>query len=175
MIVTPIQPTHDLFLLENIVSEDLAKRITEYDWMSADLKRQEAQEDWDRWMVDEHPLITEFEAEVNAKLHLLNQTADREYQFAEGTRFWIDQPNFVVGLHLDGQLPNAMQCYWVGNEKQGTHFYNSKNKNDLRYGFKLIPNTGYFMINDDPDNNALWHGMLNPADSIRITSYTYLR
>ena len=176
MIIEQIPPAPNLFLLANIVTPDLALRITTHNWLAESvLKKQEGQEAWDRYMVDNHVLITEFESQINDKLYQINEVGDTNYQFAEGTRIWIDTAGFTVPMHLDGTLPSAMQCFWHGEAECGTSFYNSNNEEDVRYIFKAIDNTGYYMRNPDPETNSLWHAMLVPTTKLRITSYTYFR
>ena len=175
MIVQQIPPATDLYQCANLVTPELAHSIATHDWLNEAVQKQEGQEQWDRWMIDKHPLIDEFERQLNAKLPLLNAAIDAEYSFAEGTRIWIDSPGFTVPMHLDGWLPAALQCYWLGDEDCGTVFYNSDDADDVRYAFKAIENTGYYMRNPNPDTNSLWHGMLVPTRNLRITSYTYFR
>ena len=181
MIIKNIPPTQDLFRITDVVSAGLAKRIVEHDWLSEPLKKQEAQEEWTRWMVDDHYLLREINAQLTLNIKQINQACNTNFFVAEGTRMWIDPPEFTVPIHLDGVVDEftgdingveqAMQAFWLGPEETGTCFYTTASKDAVRYQFPFETNTAYFMI-ITPD---LWHGMLTPGKDYRFTTYTYFR
>jgi len=193
MIIKNIPPTQDLFRITDVVSEGLAKRIVAHDWLNEPLTKQEAQEEWTRWMVGDHYLLREMDAQLTLNINQINQACNTNFFVAEGTRMWIDPPGFTVPIHLDGVVgeipahikgvPQAMQTFWVGQEETGTTFYAEApediqaaeelidNKTKVRYRFPFEKNTAYFMINTP----TLWHGMLVPSKDYRFTTYTYFR
>jgi hypothetical protein len=96
------------------------------------------------------------------------------------TGFWIDMPTYTCPIHTDGELPGAIQMYWIGaSQDLGTTWYYYKDQHSVRHSFKFEPNTGYIMINNpDPDGyrKLQWHGMLTPVpdNSFRVSSYSWL-
>jgi len=77
-------------------------------------------------------------------------------------------------MHTDGEMPGSMHLTWHG---PGTAFYWHNDPATLRYQTPEHPNAGYIMINQADATGyrqLLWHAMLTPSDSYRITSYTWI-
>jgi|TARA_B110000263_G_C14967931_1_gene355658 hypothetical protein len=165
-----------LYQVSNIVPDHISKDISEiilpyYESNKAQWSTQEAQEDFKRTMTTAHPLCAIVEESIRHELPYINETLGYKWNDVAGTRFWLDFPGFKCPLHLDGDLPIAMQLFWTG--ERATSFYNSNNENDLLFEFPMTPNTGYLMLNPVPTENTLWHGMCHTTTLTRLSSYTY--
>jgi len=178
MEIKNVDSGNDLFRFINAVTIDVAKSIIYHNWLNETLIKQEGQEDWDRWMIEDHPLLREIDSQIFEKLPFINEICGTDFVGVSGTRMWIDLPKSIVPIHLDGVVmedgsfrgvDQALQLFWKGPRNSGTEFYFKNSKNDLRYKFPFTSNTGYFMLNN-PD---LWHGMIVPCREHRFTTYTY--
>jgi len=188
MQITAVDDENNLFWVRDIIPEDLVEQIMHTPWMDLPFVRQQGKDflqrrkidnskiPWaDKW--DQHcqhiwSLIAE---KLNINLH--NYMSSRDYP---GTAWWVDEPGFTCSLHTDGEMPGAMQLFWIGAVPAlGTAFYNYKDHKSLRHQFAMQPNSGYIMINNvDPTGarRLQWHGMLTPVptNTFRLTSYTWI-
>jgi hypothetical protein len=175
MRVSAVDSTNRLFLVEDIIPQELVSQLTQVDWLSVEWKRPMAQENWLR-----RELATIFETEIinNYILQLIPEIGKLcGVEFASAsTTWWLDEPGFKVGIHTDGHLPSAMQLFWSADSVDyGTTFFNSKQLDNIRYQFQFIPNSGYLMLNGldkDGSQPLQWHGMLKRTTTVRLTSYT---
>jgi hypothetical protein len=188
MQITAVDGENNLFQVKDIAPAELVDEILRTPWMELPYVRQQGKDflkrrkidnskiPWtDQW--DQHcqhiwPVIAE---KLNVKIH--NYMSSRDYP---GTAWWVDEPGFTCAIHTDGEMPGAMQLFWIGSRIDlGTAFYNYKKSDALRYQFPMQPNSGYIMINQ-PDSQGFrklqWHGMLRsvPANSFRLTSYVWI-
>jgi hypothetical protein len=152
------------------------------DWLSASWQKQDMQLDWLR-----RALITEADPvliEVNEYMPILQAQISAEcginFDFSVNrgnTVWWLDEPDFTVGVHTDGELPSTMQIYWVSPTADlGTFFTEFKDHTPYKK-FVPTPNTGYIMFNGpntDGSQPLIWHGMTDPvpAGTFRVSSYT---
>lgn len=90
--------------------------------------------------------------------------------------YWLDEPGFKPAMHIDGDLPSALQIYLqcAGRTDLGTAFYRTENREDLLHEFKSFSNSGYIMLNQpEPDRPKLWHDMTAsvPDGVLRLCLY----
>ena len=181
MKITPV--TDRLFQVTELLPQGLVDRLLAKDWLAAPWQKQEMQLDWLRRALttDSDPLLVE----ANEYIVLLQPQIEElcnvkfDYRVNRGnTVWWIDEPDFTVGIHTDGELRSTMQIYWVSpTDKLGTIFSDFIDPIDPYKKFVPEANTGYLMLNGpNPDGSQplLWHGMLNPvpAGTFRVSSYT---
>jgi len=175
MFVTAVDSENNLFKVEHAVSAELAAKVVATDWLSLPWQRQGGQENWARRRITDSsiPWIDQWHQEVESQWSNIERHIGRRLQPC-GTAWWLDEPGFTCSMHTDGEMPGAMHLTWRG---PGTAFYWYKNPSTLRYQTPEQPNAGYIMINQ-PDSTGyrrlLWHAMLTPSDSYRITSYTWM-
>lgn len=176
MLVTPIDSENNLFKVEHAVSEDLAEQVLATDWMTLPWTRQEGQENWARRRIIDTDItwINQWHHELNKQWPTVEQQVGRKLHPYSGTAWWVDEPGFTCSMHTDGEMPGSMHLIWQG---PGTAFYWHKNPSMLRYQTPEQPNAGYIMINQADSTGyrqLLWHAMLTPVDSYRVTSYTWI-
>ncbi len=94
--------------------------------------------------------------------------------------WWLDEPGFRPKIHTDGELPSAMQLYWLPQHRTdlGTAFYQKNDKKHVIHEFASQPNSGYLMFNShcvDGKKIDLWHDMVKgvPANTLRLCSYLW--
>jgi hypothetical protein len=177
MLVTAIDNENNLFRVEHAVSEELAAKVMATDWMALPWTRQEGQESWPRRLITNTaiPWIDQWHQEVSSQWSVIEQCIGRKLQHYCGTAWWVDEPGFICKMHTDGEMPGSMHLIWRG---PGTAFYWHNDPATLRYQTPEQSNAGYIMINQADSTGyrpLLWHAMLTPADSYRITSYTWTR
>jgi len=184
MQITPVDQDHNLFAITDLIPQFLVDKITQTPWVSLKYQLEEGNRNLRRrifndqlhWINEWHDYIiqawTVIEKETNC--------AHLECQNTDSTGFWIDMPSYTCPMHTDGELPGAIQMYWIGpSEDIGTTWYHYKDPNSIRHSFKFKPNTGYIMINQpgsDGYRKLQWHGMLMPVpdNSFRVSSYSWL-
>jgi hypothetical protein len=176
MQITPVDSENNLFKIENIFSQDLVNKVLSTDWLSLPWQRQEGQELWARRRVQDHalPWIDQWHQELSQRWSEIEQQLGSKLHPYFGTAFWVDEPGFTCGMHTDGELPGSLHINWVG---PGTTFYWYKDPATVRYQVPLEPNSGYIMINRHDDTGyrkLLWHAMLTPVETFRVTSYTWI-
>jgi hypothetical protein len=188
MQITAVDDENNLFWVQDIIPEDLVEQIMHTPWMDLPFVRQQGKGflqrrkiddskipwtgQWDQHCQHIWPIITK---KLNIPIHPYMSSCDYP-----GTAWWVDEPGFTCALHTDGEMPGAMQLFWIGSQSDlGTAFYNYKDSNSLRHQFLMQANSGYIMINQpDPQGfrRLQWHGMLSPvpANTFRLTSYTWI-
>jgi hypothetical protein len=177
MNIQPIDSANNLFSIADVVPDDLVKQIVATDWMSLEYTKEQLQKTWPRRRIKDSaiPWIDQWHTHLRSIwdqiIHSTQSDPPVQYLGYTGTAWWVDKPGFDCAMHTDGELPGAMQLYWIGNANQGTTFYHSNNVKDLRHRFELVPNSGYIMIRDPQ-----WHAMLKPVqpNQLRVTSYSWI-
>lgn len=181
MRITAVDEYRDLFSVSDIVSEDLKQKILSTPWTDLDYTAQPAQENWPRRLIikDQLPWLNQWTDELTQAWSQLESDIGVKLEPYTDTAFWIDEPGFTCTIHTDGEMPGSLHLSWIGESGLGTTFYHSKNPKHVRHRHEFCPNSGYIMINQANDvgyRHLQWHGMLEPvpADSFRLTSYTWL-
>jgi hypothetical protein len=181
MKITPVDHYHDLFYIEDIISNELVEKILTTPWLSLSWDRQEGQAHMNRRRIDNSELewIHEFDrAMVAHKEQIIKHCGINDFWYLS-TGFWVDEPGFECKIHTDGTLPGSIQLNWIGDINLGTTFYHDEHGLQTRQRFISRPNQGYLMINlpDRTGNRHLqWHGMTNaiPEGTYRVTSYSWI-
>jgi hypothetical protein len=186
MQITPVDQDHNLFAVTDLIPQSLVDKILQTPWLSLTYHMEPSNRNLRRrvhnnqlsWIDEWHKCIDW------AWDSIVSQTGcdHLEYFNLDGsaTGFWIDMPTYTCPMHTDGELPGAIQMYWLGpSEDLGTTWYHYKDQNAVRHSFKFRPNTGYIMINQpnsDGYRKLQWHGMLQPVpdNSFRVSSYSWL-
>ena len=176
MLVTSIDSENNLFRVEHAVSEVLAVQVLATDWMSLPWQRQEGQENRARRRIVDSaiPWIDQWHQEVSGHWPTIEQQTGQRLRPYSGTAWWVDEPGFTCSMHTDGEMPGSMHLTWRG---PGTSFYWHKDPATLRYQTPEQFNAGYIMINQADAQGyrrLLWHAMLSPSNSYRVTSYTWI-
>jgi hypothetical protein len=176
MLVTPVDTENNLFRVELAVSAELAAQVSATNWLALPWQRQEGQESWARRRITDTaiPWIDQWHQEISGQWSTIAHGVGRQLHPYSGTAWWLDEPGFTCGMHTDGEMPGSMHLTWCG---PGTAFYWYKNTETLRYQVPEQPNAGYVMINQADAQGyrpLLWHAMLTPTDSYRVTSYTWI-
>jgi len=184
MQITAVDDENNLFWVRDIIPKDLVDQILHTPWMDLPYVRQQGKRrsidnskipwthQWDQHCQHIWPIMAE---KLNLTLH--NYMSSTDYP---GTAWWVDEPGFTCGIHTDGEMPGAMQLFWIGSRLDlGTTFYNYKKADSLRYQYLMQANSGYIMINNLDSTGARrlqWHGMLSaiPANTFRLTSYSWI-
>ena len=184
MQITPVDRDHNLFAITDLIPQEIVEKITQTPWLSLKYQLEEGNRNLRRrifndqlsWINEWHDCImqawTAIEKETKC-VHL-------ECQNTDSTGFWIDMPTYTCPMHTDGELPGAIQMYWISScQDLGTTWYHYKDPNMIRHSFEFKPNTGYIMINQpnrDGYRKLQWHGMLTPVpdNSFRVSSYSWL-
>jgi len=166
MLVTAVDSEINLFRVTHAVSTELAAQVLTTDWMNLPWQRQEGQENWARRRITDTaiPWIDQWHSELNQQWSTLEQGVGRKLHPYSGTAWWLDEPGFTCSMHLTWQGP-------------GTAFYWYKDPKTLRYQTPEQSNAGYAMINQAHSTgyrSLIWHAMLSPSDSYRISSYTWI-
>ena len=177
MNIRSVDSANNLFVVKDIIPNDLVDQVINTDWMSLEYTRGFLQETWPRRRITNSaiPWIDQWETHFHNIWDQLISNIQSEppanYLGYGGTAWWVDEPGFDCAIHTDGDLPGAMHLYWIGDDNQGTTFYHTKDTTDVRYQFELCPNQGYIMIRDPQ-----WHAMLQPVlpGKYRVTSYTWI-
>ena len=176
MQITPVDCDNNLFKVENVFTPDLVAQILTTDWLNIPWQRQEGQENWARRRITDSAIswIDQWHSELNSQWSTIEQCVGRKLHPYSDTAWWLDEPGFTCSMHTDGELPGSMHLTWRG---PGTAFYWHKDPATLRYQTPLQPNAGYIMINQADATGyrpLLWHAMLTPSHSYRVTSYTWI-
>ena len=180
MQITPVDQDHNLFAVTDVFPQTLVDQIISTDWLALSWQRQEGQELWSRRRIDNAALAWghEWDQICQQLWPVLGQAIGYKMANYQGTAWWVDEPGFTCAMHTDGEMPGAMQMTWIGDVNLGTAFYHYKRPDALRHQFKVLPNTGYVMINRPSDGyrKLQWHAMLNPvpADQFRLSSYSWI-
>ena len=181
MTVTPVDNNFNLFQINNFVPESLVEKILHTNWLSLPYDRENLQTAWHRRLITNSAIAWLWEWQTlleTAWKNMIKQMGphawpDRTYP---SSTFWVDEPGFNCAVHTDGELPGAVQIYWIGQPDQGTVFYHNKNAKDTRYQFEFKSNSGYAMVNLPTQGGyriLQWHGMTAPIqpNTYRVSSY----
>ena len=176
MQIKPVDSEMNLFRVEDVFSEDLVKQVLATDWQNLAWDRQEGQESWARRRIRDSaiPWLSQWDTELRQAWDDMSQQVGIKFKPYFGTAFWLDEPGFICPMHTDGELPGSLHMTWIG---PGTSFYWFKDPDTLRYRVPEQPNAGYIMINQLDETGyrrLLWHAMLEPSTTFRITSYTWI-
>ena len=182
MNLRPIDATNDLFRVSDLYPIDLVKSIMTTPWLDMPYSKEEKQETWLRRKIDvsQTHWYNDFE-NYSEKLWIeLSKKLEIPLHKYQGTAWWLDEPGFTCGIHTDGELPGALQTYWIGDRDLGTSFYYYRDLSTLRYKFPFEPNTGYLMLNNIDDNgyrHLQWHAMPEYVSNhfFRLTSYSLVK
>ena len=186
MQITPVDQDANLFAVTEMIPQSLVDKILQTPWLNLTYHMEPSNRDLRRrvhnnqlsWIDEWHECIDQ------AWPDIIKHTGCEHLEYfnldGSATGFWIDMPTYTCPMHTDGELPGAIQMYWIGaSDDLGTTWYHYKDPNTIRYSFKFKPNTGYIMINQ-PDcegyRKLQWHGMLTPVpdNSFRVSSYSWL-
>lgn len=176
MQVTPVDNELNLFRVEHAVPVGLAEKVLATDWLNLSWTRQEGQENWSRRRIQNNiiPWANEWDTTLAQSWSNLQHQLGIRIGNYFGTAWWVDEPGFTCDIHTDGEMPGSMHLIWHG---PGTAFYWHRDPATLRYQTPANPNAGYIMINRADASGyrpLLWHAMLEPSDSYRVTSYTWI-
>lgn len=181
MKITAVDDRLDLFLVEDILPEDLLELVTKEKFYNYPWDSQEMQADFNRrrLLVQDTSILNQVDQVYNSCLSMIEQHLRISFHDKRcWSSFWLDFQGFHCPVHLDGAERNltpklAMQVYLSESAESqlGTVFYHDNQGKNVRYSVPYRMNTGYIMING-PEQ---WHGMLNeiPSDHWRLSSYTY--
>jgi hypothetical protein len=178
MQLTPILPCGHLYAVENVFPKEIADRVADYNWASADytkltigkqrrrLLKYNANRDEILYQWIRQHLIPTIEQACSVK-------------FLDGTQYsftwWVDEPGFKPDIHTDGDKPSAMQLYWLPTDRNdlGTAFYSTNDTKDVIHYFANRPNSGYLMFNTHKPRPMLWHDMQIevPEGCLRLCLY----
>ena len=186
MQITPVDQDNNLFAVTDLMPQSLVDKITQTPWLRLTYNIEPSNRDLRRrvhnsqlsWIDEWHKCID------RVWDNIVSQTGCNHLDYfnldGSATGFWIDMPTYTCPMHTDGELPGAIQMYWIGpSEDLGTTWYHYNDQHTTRHSFKFKPNTGYIMINQ-PDATGYrklqWHGMLTPVpdNSFRVSSYSWL-
>ena len=187
MQIAPIDQDNNLFEIINLIPQSLVEKITQTPWLNLEYTLEDGHKKLRRRINKDRqlPWIDEFHACIDQAWETIvkHTGCDHlEYLNLDGsaTGFWIDMPTYTCSIHTDGELPGAIQMYWIGaSEDLGTTWYHYNDPITIRHSFEFKPNTGYIMINQQNPNGyrkLQWHGMLTPVpdNSFRVSSYSWL-
>ena len=174
MIITPVDAQYNLFLVEDIYPQDLLDQVAQEDFMSYEWELQEGQLDWPRrkLLPQQDSILPKLDLHLNKVRQDLADALNVHFpEYDCWSSFWLDYAPYTCGIHLDGDLPIAMQVYLLdsADPKHGTVFYNADKT--VRYTFPYKANTGYIMFNGPTQ----YHGVpttLKEGET-RLSSYTY--
>ena len=180
MKITAVDDRLDLFLVEEVLPEDLLELVTKEKFYDYPWDSQEMQLDFSRrqLLIDQTSVLPRVDKVYNSCLSIIEDSVSiRFHEKRCWSSFWLDFQGFHCPVHLDGAERNltpkiAMQLYLSESDSQlGTVFYHDDQGKSVRYRFPYKINTGYIMLNGP----AQWHGMLSeiPSDHWRLSSYTY--
>ena len=186
--ITPI--TNRLFQVENIFDEQVMETVNTINWLELPWHKGDGHEEWKRRRINLGiPEVVELNKMMQPFIEKINEEMSMDINTNTVT-WWLDEPGFTCGIHVDQYLPKTIQVYMIcPNEEVGTSFYKPV-KPDRPvddefifeisqyplYTFKSIPNTGYIMLNypdSDGSTPLLWHDMHVPVpdNCIRLSCY----
>jgi hypothetical protein len=184
MIIKSVEPDGYLYSVTDCFSTNILEQILNTDWLSLPYNRLSIGSGRRRHI---HNQCLHFAESVNQSIsqdRALIQT-QCNIVFTPGQYFgvdwWVDEPGFKPQLHCDGDLPTALQIYFlpIDNPTLGTTFFNSQSANDILHRFLSESNTGYLMFNSHTCNGVrklLWHDMERPVpeNNYRVCCYITL-
>lgn len=178
MIIKPVDKENRLFSIEQFIPDQLAEQILQVNWNNLSWVRGHKQESWKRRQLDvnDQKLFESYYDKLIENVFFIEEKLGIAFDDLPLTRWWYDEPGFLVPTHTDGHLPASMQIYWNADcDSYGTVFFEYKNEDTVKFQFKHTPNTGYIMLNhQDKDGSQplQWHAMKNPVKTMRISNYT---
>ena len=174
MIVTSVDKQYNLFLVENIYPQDLLDQVNQENFLDYKWELQEGQLDWPRrkLLPDDNSVLLQLDKHLNNVRYDIADALNGHFpEYDCWSSFWLDYSPYNCKMHLDGDLPIAMQIFLLDNAgpEHGTVFYNPDKTE--RYTFPYKVNTGYIMLNG-PDQYHAVPTTLQPGE-LRLSSYTY--
>ena len=182
MQIKPVDQDNNLFEIFNLIPQALVDKVLQTPWANLKYSLEDGNRELrKRIHNDQLPWINEWHNSIRKQLGSIVQQTGCDHLTYSDTGFWIDEATYTCPIHTDGELPGAIQMYWLGaNTDIGTTWYQYRDHLDsIRHCCEFITNTGYIMINN-PESNGYrklqWHGMLTPVpdNSFRVSSYSWL-
>lgn len=173
MKITPVDSQKNLFVVENYYPAELLAEFLNTDHLLSPYTKENMQNKWPRrkLILEPESIYERVDVYNKYQTHVIGSIIGVDI-VASDTGFWLDEPGFYMGPHLDNDgVQISMQIYLNDNIKElGTVFYNTDNT--IRHRLEYTVNTGYIMING-PEQ---YHAMMTPVpkDSYRISSYSWL-
>lgn len=182
--------TDRLHQIENVFDEKIMQTVNSINWLEMPWHRGLGHEEWKRRRINETEEIINLNHMMSPFIEKINEELNIDVN-PNTVTWWLDEPGFTCGMHIDEFLPKTIQIYMIcPNEEVGTTFYKpikpNKPFNEFifemsqhpLYKFKSTPNTGYIMLNyqeHDGSTPLLWHDMKVPVpdNSIRLSCYYY--
>lgn len=164
----------NLWRVTDVYSLDLIQQLETVPFKNLPFEKMRLQERYsrDKFLPSSNEVLRNLDNEIEQYLPMIEEVTGRNI-IKYDTIFFYDNPGFHIGIHEDNShIEISMQIYLNDNlESMGTTFYNSSNKNDVRFKFPFVKNTGYLMINE----SGQWHGqsIIVPKNTLRLSSYTY--
>jgi hypothetical protein len=181
MQITAVDSENNLFHVQDLFPQHLVDRILATDWFSLDYYLEEGNRKLRR-RIDTSTLDwqKDWDAHLQAIWSTVQESIGCDTIFYSETGWWVDDPTYTCPMHTDGELPAALQMFWIGaSQNLGTSWYWHKDTTAPRHTFSFTPNNGYIMLNlpDETGYRKLqWHAMLEPVpkNTFRLTSYSWL-
>lgn len=182
MKIRPVDQEPNLYFVEDVMPQSLVEKILSTPWLDLAWQRQPGQEHLPRRSINDDalPWALEWDLACHALWGQISSSIGFKLADYGSTAWWLDEPGFVSHVHTDGEIPGAIQLYWIGARVDlGTTFYWYKDQASQRHQFPMQLNSGHVMINrpnQDGYRNLLWHGMLTPVprNTFRLTSYSWI-
>jgi hypothetical protein len=193
MKITAIDSKNDLFYIQNIITEELLKKLSQEILEAIPYTKMEWQENIPRKRLAQMPgsTLSQIHEHINTQKESIGKAIGQTVKQID-TAFWLDQEGFDFNAHIDNPgVEKVMQIYLSDCENAGTVFYNVEDseieiKDDdqrwhykgqcpptnIRKEFDFKLNTGYLMINDQRQ----LHGVPNKIgkDDIRLSVYCWI-
>ena len=176
MKIVAIDNRNDLFSVSEIIDYDVLDQFNNIDLNTVSCSKFPFKyERFPRNVIEsfDNEVISEVRYQISKSVETVNRELDTSFGNVrpEDVKLWWDLPGFSSCLHLDNStVLNSMQIYLgEANENLGTVFYNSNNREDVRYRFKYIKNTGYIMFNNEHQYHSM-EDIITKNDK-RISSY----
>ena len=173
MHITPVDDKKDLFLVDQILTDEMIQQLSHEVLEELPYTKQEWQETWNRKRLMPMPgsTLQSIADHYNDNREQISKATGLEITQID-TRFWLDYHDFDCPKHLDNDgIDYVMQIFLSDAPKDlGTVFYEG---DKIRKAFDFNKNTGYIMFNNDKQ----MHGMENkvPETVQRLTSYSYFQ
>jgi len=198
MNITEIDNKKDLFLIENLVTEELMDKLSKVVLEDIPSIPSPGQEHFERrrLVFSSGSVFEQIEACIDSHKESIGAVINKSITRIVAV-YWLDFPGFQVMPHFDNSaVHSVMQIYLKDCDDMGTVFYNPAlgdieirddtqrvhytadltprhlNNLPIRYTYECKKNTGYLMVNND---NQL-HGVPNkqPEGKLRLSAYCYL-
>ena len=179
MIINPVDDIKDLFIVENIYSDELINQIQSTNLLSYSHTTVSWQEHVPRKLLifDYSDILAQLNKELQSKISIISEYINVDIKNVS-TNIWIDEGQLEgkMNIHVDNPgVGVAMQIYLLPNDVNlGTKFYYDCSPDwlsgTLRYDFPFKVNSGYIMINGPKQ----YHGppKIIPNGTIRCSSYS---